>query len=64
MTATRAALAFALEPVWTAVFGYWLANDRLGVAGWAGAALIMAGIVVAEPAAAVALRRLVLVRRG
>jgi drug/metabolite transporter (DMT)-like permease len=62
MTATRAALAFALEPVWTAVFGYWLAGDRLGAAGWAGAALIMTGIVVAEPAAAAALARLV--RRG
>jgi drug/metabolite transporter (DMT)-like permease len=62
ITATRAALAFALEPVWTAVFGYWLAGDRLGAWGWAGAALIMAGIVVAEPAAAAALARLV--RRG
>jgi drug/metabolite transporter (DMT)-like permease len=57
-SATRTALAFALEPVWTAVFGYWLAGDRLGVLGWAGAALIMSGIVVAEPAAADALRRL------
>jgi drug/metabolite transporter (DMT)-like permease len=58
-TATRAALAFALEPVWAAVFGFWLAGDRLGALGWAGAVLIMAGIVVAEPAAASALRRLV-----
>jgi drug/metabolite transporter (DMT)-like permease len=57
-SATRTALAFALEPVWTAIFGYWLAGDRLGALGWAGAALIMAGIVVAEPAAAEALRRL------
>jgi drug/metabolite transporter (DMT)-like permease len=58
MSATRTALAFTLEPVWTAVFGYWLAGDRLGTLGWAGAALIMCGIVVAEPAAADALRRL------
>lgn len=57
-SATRTALAFAMEPVWTAIFGYWLAGDRLGALGWAGAALIMAGIVVAEPAAAEALRRL------
>jgi drug/metabolite transporter (DMT)-like permease len=62
-SATRTALAFALEPAWTALFGFWLAGDRLGAAGWAGAALIMAGIVVAEPAAAEALRRLVRVRR-
>jgi drug/metabolite transporter (DMT)-like permease len=57
-SATRTALAFAREPVWAAAFGFWLAGDRLGAAGWAGAALIMAGIVVAEPAAAETLRRL------
>ena len=58
LSAARTAIAFTLEPVWTAVFGYWLAGDRLGGVGWLGAALIMAGIVVAEPAAAEALRRL------
>jgi drug/metabolite transporter (DMT)-like permease len=57
-SATRTALAFTLEPVWTALFGYWLAGDRLGAVAWTGAVLIMAGIVVAEPAAADALRRL------
>jgi drug/metabolite transporter (DMT)-like permease len=56
LSAARTALAFAMEPVWTALFGYWLAGDRLGAAGWAGAALIMAGIAVAEPAAGQALR--------
>jgi drug/metabolite transporter (DMT)-like permease len=58
LSAARTALAFAMEPAWTALFGYWLAGDRLGAAGWIGAGLIMAGIVVAEPAAAEALRRL------
>jgi drug/metabolite transporter (DMT)-like permease len=58
LSAARTALAFAMEPAWTAVFGFWLAGDRLGAAGWAGAALIMAGIVVAEPVAADTLRRL------
>jgi drug/metabolite transporter (DMT)-like permease len=58
LSAARTALAFAMEPVWTAFFGYWLAGDRLGVVGWAGAALIMLAIVVSEPAAADALRRL------
>jgi drug/metabolite transporter (DMT)-like permease len=57
-SATRTALAFTLEPVWTAIFGYWLAGDRLGALGWTGAVLIMGGIVLAEPAAADALRRL------
>ena len=58
MSAARTALAFAMEPVWTAVFGYWLAGDRLGALGWTGASLIMIAIVVAEPAAADTLRRL------
>ena len=51
-TATRTALAFAMEPVFTAFFGYTLAGDRIGALGWGGAALIMAGIVLSEPAAA------------
>jgi drug/metabolite transporter (DMT)-like permease len=58
-TATQTALAFSLEPVWAAFFGYTLAGDRLGTLGWVGCAVIMAGIVVAEPAAAGALARLV-----
>ena len=62
-SATTTALAFAMEPVWAGIFGFWLAGDRLGVAGWTGCAVIMAGIVVAEPAAGEALRRLVPARR-
>jgi drug/metabolite transporter (DMT)-like permease len=58
LSAARTALAFAMEPVWTAIFGFWLAGDRLGAIGWTGAGLIMAGIIVAEPAAADTLRRL------
>jgi drug/metabolite transporter (DMT)-like permease len=58
-SATRTALAFALEPVWAGVFGFWLAGDRLGAVGWGGCAVIMAGIVIAEPEAARTLRRLV-----
>jgi drug/metabolite transporter (DMT)-like permease len=58
-SATRTALAFALEPVWAGIFGFWLAGDRLGALGWGGCAVIMAGIVVAEPEAGRTLRRLV-----
>jgi drug/metabolite transporter (DMT)-like permease len=58
-TATQTALAFSLEPVWAAFFGFTLAGDRLGAAGWIGCAVIMAGIVVAEPTTAAVLRRLV-----
>jgi drug/metabolite transporter (DMT)-like permease len=57
-SATRVALVFAMEPVFAGIFGYALAGDRLGWAGWLGCAVIMAGIVVAEPEAVRALRRL------
>ena len=57
-SANRTALVFALEPPFAALFGYTLAGDRLGWIGWAGCAVILAGIVVAEPAAVAALRRL------
>jgi drug/metabolite transporter (DMT)-like permease len=59
LSAARTALAFAMEPVWAGIFGFWLAGDRLGALGWGGCAMIMAGIVVAEPEAARTLRRLV-----
>jgi drug/metabolite transporter (DMT)-like permease len=58
-SATRTALVFALEPVWAAVFGFALNGDRLGVLGWSGCAVIMCGIVLAEPNAATALARAV-----
>ena len=57
-SATRVALVFALEPVFAGLFGFALAGDRLGWTGWLGCAVIMAGIVVAEPEAVRALRRL------
>jgi drug/metabolite transporter (DMT)-like permease len=58
-TATRTALAFSLEPVWAAFFGITLAGDRLGAIGFLGCAVIMAGILLAEPATADVLARLV-----
>lgn len=57
-SATRTALAFALEPVWAGLFGFWLAGDRLGALGWGGGAVIMVGILVAEPEAGRTLRRI------
>jgi drug/metabolite transporter (DMT)-like permease len=57
-SANKTALVFALEPVFAAFFGYTLAGDRLGWVGWAGCAVIMGGIALAEPAAVRALRRL------
>ena len=58
-SATQTAVAFSLEPVWAAFFGFTLAGDRLGATGWIGCAVIMAGIVLAEPAAGDVLTRFV-----
>jgi drug/metabolite transporter (DMT)-like permease len=58
LSAARIALVFALETVFAGIFGYWLSGDRLGWLGWGGCGLILAGIVVAEPAAARVLRAL------
>ena len=56
-TAARAALLFTLEAPFAALFGVLLASEVLGWAGWLGCAVLMAGIVVSEPAAARALCR-------
>ena len=61
-TAARAALVFTLEAPFAALAGVLLADEVLGWPGWAGCAVMMAGLLVAEPAAAAALRRLA--RRG
>ncbi|MBI4729390.1 MAG: DMT family transporter [Acidobacteria bacterium] len=45
---TRAAVILTAEPVFAAVFGYLFAGDRLSARGYGGAALILAGILVAE----------------
>jgi drug/metabolite transporter (DMT)-like permease len=57
-TAARAALAFTLEAPFAALFGVLLADDRLGWIGWTGCGVMLAGILLAEPAAGAALRRL------
>jgi drug/metabolite transporter (DMT)-like permease len=57
-TAARAALVFTLEAPFAALAGVLLANEVLGWAGWLGCAVMMAGILVAEPAASATLRRL------
>jgi drug/metabolite transporter (DMT)-like permease len=61
-TAARAALVFTLEAPFAALAGVLLAEEVLGWAGWVGCAVMMAGLLVAEPAAVTALRRLA--RRG
>jgi drug/metabolite transporter (DMT)-like permease len=58
-TAARAALVFTLEAPFAALAGVLLAEEVLGWAGWLGCGVMMAGILLAEPAAASALRRFV-----
>lgn len=45
---THTALIFATEPVFAALFGYLLLQERLGWRGLLGCALILAGMVVGE----------------
>jgi drug/metabolite transporter (DMT)-like permease len=56
-TAARAALVFTLEAPFAALAGVLLADEVLGWLGWLGCGVMMAGILVAEPAAASVLRR-------
>ena len=58
-TAARTALVFTLEAPFAALFGVVLLSETLGWAGWAGCLVMLAGILLAEPAAASVLRRLV-----
>jgi drug/metabolite transporter (DMT)-like permease len=62
-TAARAALVFTLEAPFAALFGVLLAGEVLGWVGALGCAVMLAGIVLAEPSAARALQRLA-PRRG
>jgi drug/metabolite transporter (DMT)-like permease len=59
VSATRIAIIFSLETVFAGLAGYLFAGDRIGALGLAGCAVIFVGIVIAEPAAAATLRRLV-----
>ncbi len=45
---TRTAIILTMEPVFAGVFGYLLADERLGVTGWIGAGLIVTGMLVSE----------------
>jgi drug/metabolite transporter (DMT)-like permease len=48
MSATHAAIIFALEPVVAALLAAWLLDERLGMRGIAGGALVLAGILASE----------------
>jgi drug/metabolite transporter (DMT)-like permease len=48
MSAVHGAILLALEPVFAALFAAWFLGERLGRRGYAGAALILFGILVSE----------------
>ena len=45
---TRTAVILTMEPVFAGLFGWLLLDERLTFRGWIGAALILAGMLVAE----------------
>jgi drug/metabolite transporter (DMT)-like permease len=45
---TRTAVILTMEPVFAGLFAYLLADERLSTAGWLGAGLILAGMLVTE----------------
>ena len=47
-TATRAALIFALEPVFAGIASFYWLGERLTGRGWAGAGLVLLGVLLAE----------------
>ncbi len=48
MPATHAAIMFALEPVFTALFAALFLGERMSRRDWGGASLVLAGILVSE----------------
>ncbi|WP_273887137.1 DMT family transporter [Rubrobacter naiadicus] len=48
LPAARAAVILTMEPVFAALFGYWLAGDRLDAVQIAGAVLILSALFVGE----------------
>ena len=46
VSGTRAALIYALEPMWAALFGFVLAGDKLSLLAWIGCGLILTGMIV------------------
>jgi drug/metabolite transporter (DMT)-like permease len=45
---TRTALIFCLEPVFAALYAWFAAGERLGVPGFIGAFMILAGMILSE----------------
>lgn len=48
LSPSHTALIFCMEPVFAAIYAYWAAGERLGIAGLIGAISILAGMLVSE----------------
>ncbi|MGQ9724326.1 MAG: EamA family transporter [Tepidimonas sp.] len=46
--ASRAAVIYSSEGVFAAIGGWWILGEVIGWHGWAGAALILTGMLVAQ----------------
>jgi drug/metabolite transporter (DMT)-like permease len=46
--AVEASILFTLEPLWAALFAFWLLGERFGVQGWLGAGLIVAAMLFTQ----------------
>lgn len=44
----EAALLYTLEPIFTAIFSYWLLGEQLGLNGFIGAAFVLSAIVLSQ----------------
>ncbi len=48
VTASEAALFYTLDPIFTALFSYWLLGEKLGVRGWIGASLVVGALILSQ----------------
>jgi drug/metabolite transporter (DMT)-like permease len=48
VSAPQAAVLYTMEPVWAAMFGWFVLHERLGPAGWVGAALTLAAALLTQ----------------
>ena len=48
VAAFQTAVIYALEPVWAAIFSFWLLNERLTAQGFAGAGLILVAMILCQ----------------
>lgn len=48
VSAPQAAVLYTMEPVWAAMFGWFVLRERLGLLGWIGAALILAAAILTQ----------------